>query len=167
MTLMELGALGDVFEQDMANLPFLQKGMKQSKKGAVSLGNYQEVRIRHLHQTLGEGDLIAIGTHGIIPYYTRLPTIDMWGLNDLHIAHKESPWSGLGDAGHEKGDGKYVSEKRPELIIFRAMMLSPVPFPIADLEYSDSLEIVVNRVEDSVIANPNAVSAPRGQLLGT
>lgn len=48
----ELGALGDVFEQDMSNLPFLQKGMKQSKKGAVSLANYQEVRIRHLHQTL-------------------------------------------------------------------------------------------------------------------
>jgi len=48
----ELGALADVFEQDMCNLPFVQKGMKQSKKGAVSLGNYQEVRIRHLHQVL-------------------------------------------------------------------------------------------------------------------
>jgi hypothetical protein len=48
----ELGALGDVFEQDMCNLPYVQKGMKQSRKGAVSLGNYQEVRIRHLHQTL-------------------------------------------------------------------------------------------------------------------
>jgi hypothetical protein len=48
----ELGALGDVFEQDMCNLPYVQKGMKQSKKGAVSLANYQEVRIRHLHQTL-------------------------------------------------------------------------------------------------------------------
>ncbi|MCX2980939.1 aromatic ring-hydroxylating dioxygenase subunit alpha [Halieaceae bacterium IMCC14734] len=48
----ELGALGDVFEQDMKNVPFVQKGMRQSKKGAVSLGNYQEVRIRHLHQTI-------------------------------------------------------------------------------------------------------------------
>lgn len=48
----ELGSLGDVFEQDMSNLPFLQKGMKQSKKGKISLANYQEVRIRHLHQTL-------------------------------------------------------------------------------------------------------------------
>ncbi|NCF17765.1 MAG: Rieske 2Fe-2S domain-containing protein [Haliea sp.] len=48
----ELGALGDVFEQDMCNLPYVQKGMKQTKKGAVSLGNYQEIRIRHLHQVL-------------------------------------------------------------------------------------------------------------------
>lgn len=48
----ELGALGNVFEQDMGNLPFLQKGMKQSKKGKISLANYQEIRIRHLHQIL-------------------------------------------------------------------------------------------------------------------
>ena len=36
----------------MKNVPFVQKGMRQSKKGAVSLGNYQEVRIRHMHQTI-------------------------------------------------------------------------------------------------------------------
>ncbi len=48
-----LGAgLAHVFEQDGANLPQVQKGMKASKKGAVTLGNYQEVRIRHFHQTL-------------------------------------------------------------------------------------------------------------------
>jgi phenylpropionate dioxygenase-like ring-hydroxylating dioxygenase large terminal subunit len=48
-----LGAgLAGVFEQDNANLPQVQKGMKASKKGAVTLGNYQEVRIRHFHQTL-------------------------------------------------------------------------------------------------------------------
>ncbi|MDX1736517.1 MAG: SRPBCC family protein, partial [Halioglobus sp.] len=48
-----LGAgLAGVFEQDGANLPQVQKGMKASRKGAVTLGNYQEVRIRHFHQTL-------------------------------------------------------------------------------------------------------------------
>ncbi|NND69731.1 MAG: aromatic ring-hydroxylating dioxygenase subunit alpha [Halioglobus sp.] len=44
--------LAGVFEQDGANLPQVQKGMRASKKGAVTLGNYQEVRIRHFHQTL-------------------------------------------------------------------------------------------------------------------
>lgn len=48
----ELGALGGVFEQDMNNLPFMMKGLKASTKGAISLGNYQEIRIRHLHQRL-------------------------------------------------------------------------------------------------------------------
>ena len=48
-----LGAgLAGVFEQDGANLPQVQKGMRASKKGTVTLANYQEVRIRHFHQTL-------------------------------------------------------------------------------------------------------------------
>jgi phenylpropionate dioxygenase-like ring-hydroxylating dioxygenase large terminal subunit len=48
----ELGVLGDVFEQDMANLPYVQEGLKASKTGLVQLGNYQEIRIRQFQQTL-------------------------------------------------------------------------------------------------------------------
>jgi phenylpropionate dioxygenase-like ring-hydroxylating dioxygenase large terminal subunit len=44
--------LARIFDQDGANLPRVQAGMKASKKGAVTLGDYQEVRIRHFHQTL-------------------------------------------------------------------------------------------------------------------
>ena len=48
----EIGILGDVFEQDMANLPFVQDGLKCSKNGKVQLGDYQEIRIRQFHHTL-------------------------------------------------------------------------------------------------------------------
>jgi len=48
----ELGVLGSVFEQDMANLPFVQQGLKVSKTGEINLGDYQEIRIRQFHQTL-------------------------------------------------------------------------------------------------------------------
>lgn len=48
----ELGVLADVFEQDMANLPYVQDGLHCSKNGEVQLGNYQEIRIRHFHDTL-------------------------------------------------------------------------------------------------------------------
>jgi len=48
----ELGALGPVFDQDDSNVWAVQKGMKASTKGTVSLASYQESRIRHLHQTL-------------------------------------------------------------------------------------------------------------------
>ena len=48
----ELGALGPVFDQDMRNLLAMTKGMRASKKGAVSLASYQESRIRHHHLTL-------------------------------------------------------------------------------------------------------------------
>ena len=48
----ELGQLGFVLDQDWANLPSVQAGMKLSKAGVVQLGNYQEVRVRQLHQAL-------------------------------------------------------------------------------------------------------------------
>jgi hypothetical protein len=48
----ELGGLGAVFDQDTSNLERLQIGLKASRKPGVTLGNYQEARIRHIHQTL-------------------------------------------------------------------------------------------------------------------
>ncbi len=48
----ELGILGDVFEQDMENLPHVQDGLKASKNNEVQLGDFQEIRIRQFHQTL-------------------------------------------------------------------------------------------------------------------
>lgn len=49
----ELGEfLADVFNQDMANLPRIQRGLKTGRKTGVTLSEYQEVRIRHHAQTL-------------------------------------------------------------------------------------------------------------------
>lgn len=49
---LELGVLGAVFEQDMANMMLVHEGLKVSKNQRVELGDYQEVRIRHIHNTL-------------------------------------------------------------------------------------------------------------------
>ena len=51
-TATEIGVLGDVFEQDMSNLPFVQDGLKCSKTGEVNLANYQEIRLRQFHDTI-------------------------------------------------------------------------------------------------------------------
>ena len=48
----ELGGLGDVFEQDMENLPYVQDGLHASKTGTIQLANYQEIRLRHFHRTM-------------------------------------------------------------------------------------------------------------------
>lgn len=45
-------ALASVFDQDMANLPYVQEGMKAAPDSQLQLGNYQEIRVRHLHKTL-------------------------------------------------------------------------------------------------------------------
>lgn len=58
---------------------------------------------------------VALIPSGIVPYYSRLPSIDMLGLNDRHIARRDIPL-GDGVAGHEKEDGGYVVGRKPEII---------------------------------------------------
>jgi hypothetical protein len=47
----ELGWLGRVYDEDTGNLALQQQGLKAAGKG-LTLGNYQEARIRRIHQTL-------------------------------------------------------------------------------------------------------------------
>jgi len=49
----ELGeSLGTIFDQDLFNMPMIQKGMHNVESRELVLANYHEVRIRHFHQTL-------------------------------------------------------------------------------------------------------------------
>jgi phenylpropionate dioxygenase-like ring-hydroxylating dioxygenase large terminal subunit len=48
----ELGALGVVFDQDTSNMERVQRGLKATRKKGVTLGNYQEARVRQIHQTI-------------------------------------------------------------------------------------------------------------------
>ena len=62
--------------------------------------------------------LLAIHSAGIIPFYSGLPTIDMWGLNDLHIGHRQMPdMGGEWPSGHEKRDNAYVFSRRPTYFV--------------------------------------------------
>lgn len=47
-----MGGLAAVFEQDMANLPRVQAGLKSRGKKSVSFSKYQEGRLRHLHRLI-------------------------------------------------------------------------------------------------------------------
>ena len=46
------GILGEILMQDWGNMPAVQQGLKASKNRKVELANYQEIKIRHFHQTL-------------------------------------------------------------------------------------------------------------------
>jgi Ring hydroxylating alpha subunit (catalytic domain) len=52
----ELGRLGAVANQDSGNVPYVQRGMRAmaARVPELTLSRYQEVRIRHFHQTLDE-----------------------------------------------------------------------------------------------------------------
>jgi nitrite reductase/ring-hydroxylating ferredoxin subunit len=49
-----LGWLAPVYDEDTANLAQQQQGFKTSRKPGLTLGNYQEARIRRVHLTLDE-----------------------------------------------------------------------------------------------------------------
>jgi len=60
--------------------------------------------------------VIAVDAAGAIPYFSGLRSIDMFGLNDRHIAHIVVPTMGSGKPGHEKYDARYVYAQNPDWI---------------------------------------------------
>jgi len=71
---------------------------------------------RALREHLPSTATIAVNASGALPFVSELRTIDMLGMNDAHIAHRPVPL-GRGLAGHEKGDGRYVLSRRPEVVL--------------------------------------------------
>ncbi len=47
-------ALGMVIDQDMDNLPRVQRGLRAARHDHIVLSDYQEIRIRHFHRRLDE-----------------------------------------------------------------------------------------------------------------
>jgi hypothetical protein len=78
---------------------------------------------RHLVE-LGQGldalrrddDVLATDIAGIIPYYARMRTVDMFGLCDRHIATKGAHGSKMG-----KVDYAYVASRRPTFFVLNFM----------------------------------------------
>lgn len=62
--------------------------------------------------------LYAITAAGTLPYFSKLPVLDMLGLNDHHIARNPPDNFGEGELGHDLGDGEYVLSRKPALISF-------------------------------------------------
>lgn len=62
--------------------------------------------------------LMAIDPAGCLPYWSELPSLDMLGLNDYYLPRHPPPNIGQGAIGHELGDGKYVMERKPDLVVF-------------------------------------------------
>tara|TARA_B110000438_G_scaffold275251_1_gene296068 strand:- start:219 stop:740 length:522 start_codon:yes stop_codon:yes gene_type:complete len=49
-----VGSLGAVYDQDTSNLSAQTRGFKASRKNGQTLGNYQEIRIRHFQMKVDE-----------------------------------------------------------------------------------------------------------------
>ena len=52
MCIRDSSYFGPVLDEDQAIMPRVQRGLRASKKSTVSLGVYQESRLRHFRRTL-------------------------------------------------------------------------------------------------------------------
>lgn len=96
------------------------------------------------------GSLVALNTAGSTPYYAPdLRFVDMLGVNDAHIARRESRkfLTGQEVASHGKGDGAYVLSRQPDYIILGpaegATAEEPAYF-LTDYELQQSPEFAQN-----------------------
>ena len=65
-----------------------------------------------------EQPLLAVTAAGCLPFWSELPALDMLGLNDYYLARNRPENFGAGYLGHELGDGAYILEQRPDVVIF-------------------------------------------------
>lgn len=97
---------------------------------------------RYIASHWAAGSLVALNTAGSTPFEAAdLLFLDMLGLNDRHIAHREidlteTDWQRV--PGHAKGDGAYVLARRPDYIIVGPAEGTTIddPWFLSDLEIS-------------------------------
>lgn len=99
-----------------------------------------------------ERPLLAVTAAGCLPYSSGLPSLDMLGLNDRHIAHTASIEGAHATLGHDKGDGAYVLRRRPDLIVYHHGL--PDPAFRSGIEMAQTAEFHAEYIRVPVITPP-------------
>jgi arabinofuranosyltransferase len=98
-----------------------------------------------LYETEDRDAYIAVDAAGQIPFYSDLRTLDLYGLNDLTIAHRQVDNMGQGTPGHEKMDMDYVLfNAQPDYIIIYGTAfdwLTAYSYQRVDLPWTDDPEL--------------------------
>ena len=72
---------------------------------------------------------VAITAAGVIPYYSRLRTLDIQGINDAWIAHEVAPTSTR--AGHTReAPDAYLIEREVDYLVYHPNIASEPPDPV-------------------------------------
>ena len=87
---------------------------------------------------------IAVDAAGSLPYYSQLPALDMLGLCDRTIATTPLPqWLETmrpevpKPVGHLRGNGSYVMDQQPDLVLFSNPPGLPLPVFVSACEFED------------------------------
>ena len=87
---------------------------------------------------------LAVDAAGALPYYSKLPCLDMLGLCDRTIATTPFPaWIETvrpeipRPPGHMRGNGAYVMDRQPDLMVFQHAPGLPLPVFVSACEFED------------------------------
>ena len=86
----------------------------------------RETMGKWLYANVPRGTLIAVDAAGQVPYFSELPAIDMFGINDLHIGRMKVATLGEGTPGHEKFDLGYVIAREPKYVVIYGNLFDSV-----------------------------------------
>lgn len=90
--------------------------------------------------------LLVSDAAGVVPYFAHMDVIDPLGLNDYHIARHPNADRGQGRVGYELGDGKYVLDHKPDLLLLANFQSEPL-FPadkqlLADPRFATHYQLI-------------------------
>jgi hypothetical protein len=105
-------------------------GFVQSDRREV--GAWKEIG-RYFAEHAPRDASIAVITAGAIPFFSKLRTIDMLGLSDRTIAHRDAGALGTGYAGHEKYDVDYVLDRAPTIVVIGTYGIAPDARPAEEI----------------------------------
>lgn len=104
---------------------------------------------RWLRDNVPDSTVVATVPIGAIGYESGLTVIDMLGITDEHIAHRDLS-IGSGPAGHEKYDSEYVLDRQPDIIVL-VDTLTPTP---VNQGYYESVRLSLVTAFADMIENP-------------
>jgi hypothetical protein len=113
--------------------------------GGFDAARATEARItagKWLHDHVPPGTWIAVDAAGQVPYFSELPAIDMFGINDLHIGRMPVATLGQGTPGHEKFDLGYIIARAPKyVVIYGTLFDSVTEYRRAPLQWTNDPEL--------------------------
>jgi len=91
-----------------------------------------------LRQNVPAGTWIAVDAAGQVPYFSELPALDMFGINDVHIGRMPVANLGSGTPGHEKFDLGYIIARAPKyVVIYGTLFDSVTEYKRANVAWTD------------------------------
>jgi hypothetical protein len=101
-----------------------QHEQNQRALGEMRVWNDQKVIGQLLQTAFGQQrPVLAVDGAGCLPYWSKLPALDMLGLNDYYLPRHLPKDFGQGWIGHEIGNGDYILAQQPDLIDFCASLV--------------------------------------------